>query len=381
MRIAKYISDLLFEYECVVIPGFGGFICNEVPARIDGNQHNFNPPSKKIVFNANLRVNDGLLVNHIAASENISYSEARLRVESFVRKCDTALEYGKRVNFHKIGCIFKNAYNQAEFEPDTSQNFNADAFGLSAFISPPIRRDNNLRINKKFHDRKASTSTSKSKNKIKQEKEPRYISISLMPVLIIAVTSALFFFYFSTVKELYLQYGSSVPFFYSSDNFVINNLDKIPYRSISTTDLREENSEIVEQPEAQKEVSLQQKEASLAGLTATEQNNVKIVEEKPMLARIESAGISLSDLTGSSTPEKQEPKKYFIIAGSFQDEENAQKLVDRLRAKGYGAQIVDKNKYDMYRVSFEGFIRKQEAEEALAAIRNEENPSAWLYKK
>ena len=77
MKIAKYIADLLFEYECIVIPGFGGLITKEIPAQIHPVQHHFIPPSKEIVFNVHLKTNDGLLVNHIARQENLTYIEAK----------------------------------------------------------------------------------------------------------------------------------------------------------------------------------------------------------------------------------------------------------------------------------------------------------------
>ena len=103
MKIARYIGDLLFEYECIVIPGFGGFITKEVPAKIHPVQNHFIPPSKEIVFNVHLKANDGLLINHIARSEKINYTEAKMRLENFVERCEAALKNGKSV---KIFCRF-----------------------------------------------------------------------------------------------------------------------------------------------------------------------------------------------------------------------------------------------------------------------------------
>lgn len=77
MKIAHYIADLLFEHECVVIPGLGGFITKDHPASIHPLKHQFKPPSREIVFNPHLRTNDGLLLSLIAQSENLSYQDAK----------------------------------------------------------------------------------------------------------------------------------------------------------------------------------------------------------------------------------------------------------------------------------------------------------------
>ena len=54
MKIEEYISDLLFEHDCVIVPDFGGFVCNYGPAAIDPAKHLFEPPAKRILFNKGL---------------------------------------------------------------------------------------------------------------------------------------------------------------------------------------------------------------------------------------------------------------------------------------------------------------------------------------
>ena len=82
-KFIEYISDLLFLHDCVIIPDFGGFICNYKSAYIDENSGIICPPTKDILFNRNLIHNDGLLVNWIAAKENISYDRATKQLMLF----------------------------------------------------------------------------------------------------------------------------------------------------------------------------------------------------------------------------------------------------------------------------------------------------------
>ena len=83
-KVDKHISELLYQHDCVIVPEFGGFVANYCSAKIHPTQHTFTPPSKSIVFNSNLKNNDGLLANHIALAENTNYPEANARLHSAI---------------------------------------------------------------------------------------------------------------------------------------------------------------------------------------------------------------------------------------------------------------------------------------------------------
>ena len=73
MTLANYISDLLYRYECVIVPNFGGFVTNNKSAKIDSANQVLQPPYKQITFNSHLKNNDGLLANYIASIDKIDY--------------------------------------------------------------------------------------------------------------------------------------------------------------------------------------------------------------------------------------------------------------------------------------------------------------------
>ena len=64
--VEYYISELLFLHDCVIIPNFGGFVGNPKSAKLNKITGVLSPPSKQILFNANLKTNDGLLITHIS---------------------------------------------------------------------------------------------------------------------------------------------------------------------------------------------------------------------------------------------------------------------------------------------------------------------------
>ena len=82
MKIEQCISELLYRYDCVIVPGLGGFVANYKSATIQPIQNTFSPPSKSISFNKNLNNNDGLLANFIAQQEAFGFDDASKKIES-----------------------------------------------------------------------------------------------------------------------------------------------------------------------------------------------------------------------------------------------------------------------------------------------------------
>src|SRR5690606_22285228 len=141
MQLSQYISDLLYRYECVIIPGFGAFLTRYKSAWIDEKSHTFYPPSKVVSFNKQLQANDGLLANYVASVEKCSYEVALQRIRNFTAKTAKELQEGQKVDFKNIGAFSLNHEKSIQFEPVQHQNFSASAFGLATFVSPSINRE------------------------------------------------------------------------------------------------------------------------------------------------------------------------------------------------------------------------------------------------
>ena len=138
MKLAAYINDLLYRYDCVIVPNFGGFITNRIGAKIK-NTHTFYPPTKQISFNSHLKHNDGLLINYIAKAENISFEASLAHVNSIVKSWQTQLE-SSVLKIPSVGNLRLNQENQFVFEPETSVNYLTDSFGMESFESSTIHR-------------------------------------------------------------------------------------------------------------------------------------------------------------------------------------------------------------------------------------------------
>ena len=141
MRLATYINDLLYRYECVIIPGFGAFLTQYQSARIDDSSHTFYPPGKTVSFNRQLQTNDGLLANYVASVENCDYEAALQQIRNFTGKIALQLSEREVVSLKNVGEFYLNDEDSVQFIPSDKENFSPISFGLSSFSSPRISRE------------------------------------------------------------------------------------------------------------------------------------------------------------------------------------------------------------------------------------------------
>ncbi|MCK6608145.1 MAG: SPOR domain-containing protein, partial [Flavobacterium sp.] len=141
MQIEKYISDLLYRYQCVTVPGFGAFLTETVSAHVTGSASSFFPPKKVVSFNANVKNNDGLLANHVALQEKMSYELAVIKIGDVVNEWTYLLQNRNRVMLKNIGEISVNNEMNWVFEPANTVNYLTASFGLTPFVSPEITRE------------------------------------------------------------------------------------------------------------------------------------------------------------------------------------------------------------------------------------------------
>ena len=141
MQIEKHISDLLYRYQCVTVPGFGAFLTETVSAHVTGSTSSFFPPKKVVSFNANVKNNDGLLANHVALQEKMSYELAVIKIGDVVNEWTYLLQNRNRVVLKNIGEISVNNEMNWVFEPANTVNYLTDSFGLTPFVSPEITRE------------------------------------------------------------------------------------------------------------------------------------------------------------------------------------------------------------------------------------------------
>ena len=141
MKIEQYISQLLFRYQCVTVPGFGAFLTEFQSAQLDENSHLFYPPKKMVSFNPFIKNNDGLLANHLAQAEKISYEIAVNSIQNEVSHWKTKIQEFGNISLKNVGDFSLNSENNIVFVPIDQINYLTASFGLSSFVSPAVKRE------------------------------------------------------------------------------------------------------------------------------------------------------------------------------------------------------------------------------------------------
>jgi len=139
MNLDKYIEDLLYRNECVVIPNFGAFITSVNSANLN-NEGVLTPPSKLISFNKKIKKNDGVLANYIAELNDISFDEAMKLIKLNVSNFNNDILNRKDIVFSKVGVISINE-ELTEFVSYSNINYLKDSYGLSSVSSSFIKRN------------------------------------------------------------------------------------------------------------------------------------------------------------------------------------------------------------------------------------------------
>lgn len=141
MNIQPHIAQLLYRYQCVTVPGFGAFLTEIQSAQIIESAATFSPPKKIISFNVHLQNNDGLLANHIAKIEKTSYEYAVSAIQNEVFNWKKTLQETGLFSIKNLGDFSLNADTNLVFTPYDQTNYLTNSFGLSAFVSPLIKRE------------------------------------------------------------------------------------------------------------------------------------------------------------------------------------------------------------------------------------------------
>ncbi len=310
--IAHYISNLLYLHDCVIIPGFGGFVGKKKSAYIHPVSGIIYPPSKALLFNKNLSENDGLLATHVSKEEGIDLYEVSILIEEFVQKIQNELAERSAFKLQKIGTFSKGKEGNISFMQDNSYNYNLASFGMQA-------NHKSKKVERTIKNRKKPVvKPIKDKDFTKTLTRAAAIFIPLVGLSLIGITQE------EKINTIYAQMANLNPF----TNTV-------------------ETEVVVEQ--------------------------IEITTEAPIIEIIKP--VEAEEIVNPVIPQQH---TYYIIAGAFAEQKNANKLLEKLKRWNYNASIVEGG--NLMRISYNSFSNKEDALLALAEIRKENN-SAWLLTK
>jgi hypothetical protein len=179
MKIGLYISELLQDYDCVVFPGLGAFIVHAVEAQFDQFNRMIYPPSREIRFNAEIKMNDGILLIHFAHKHQITSSKAYKEIENLCNEINYRLDHGETIVLEGLGNIKRNE-GKIIFEAIPDIEKMPESFGLE-----PVE----LKVYD-YVDKKPSPAMVVTKSDFPSGRKPKRKNLywlSLIPVLVAAI--------------------------------------------------------------------------------------------------------------------------------------------------------------------------------------------------
>ena len=380
--IIKYLSELLYDNECVIIAGFGAFISKRHSAVIDYTNNRFTPPYKEIVFNNKLVTDDGMLADFICRKEHVSTEVAIEKIQSFVNQTMAVLEVNSNMEFADFGKITVDFKGDYIFSQKEGLNLLADSYGMDVFNCNAIYRTETYQDIKERIAVEQKQKNTEYTVALESVEEPKHVASS-KPTLFrsLAYTVIAFVLLFMinwSTDKTDSNLASWNPFLYSSPNeFLIKTLKLHDFKISEPQNIDAEETEILTEMKAEVAVETEVvaveettavEEFVIAETTAVEENvvaeEVVLMEEQPV-SEIQ-IPVAL-------------PLHYFIVGGSFQTETSAEKCLDNIKKQGFeNASTLDKNEKGYIRVYYESFAEKQEALGRLETIRRDYNESAWL---
>lgn len=315
MQLEHYITDLLYRYNCVVVPGFGAFLTQKKSAVIHKGTNTFYPPVKTVSFNRQLMANDGLLVSYAAEAQKVSFDEMFQKIEEEVSYWKSQLEKGERLKLADIGSLWSSTEGKIQFEPEGSVNYLTASFGMSSFVAIPVTREVLKAEVRELEEKIPFTFTKDNRETWNFKPYLKYAAIALL-ALTVGVAG-------------YQVYDTNL------------------------------NNQQLAREEAQSQVSKRIQEATFFDAEPLEFPTLTLKTTRKGIVRASGQ------------------KVHHIIAGAFRYRTNADKKIEQLKNRGFNPSYIGTNPFGLHMVAYDSFTDAELALEALREIKRTQK-DAWL---
>ena len=369
-NLAKHIELLLRDNDCVILPGFGGFIAHAVPAYYVSEEHLYYPPSRSISFNTSITMNDGLLAQSYMRSYNVDYAQAVYLIDVAIEKLRDTLDEEGSVTIPRIGTIKQDIHQTVQFVAEPAGISSPLHFGLGTFAISTLAQLQVL----------PGTEVPKKEAIITQTARTIDLHIQKRALRQIVSTAAIFLLLLMAA----LPVGDLKPTDIAS--LQLTNIVSDPMACVPT------DFEVVAIEEAQDEQEAIEVIESGTDIENTIVPTIEVAEESIIeeTDTVVASGIIVEAPaeTITNTPvATTEPeilqstantKTYHIIVASLPSKRGADEVIDGYVAKGYQqASLVERD--NRVRISLMQFADKDEANNYLKTLReNDAFNNAWI---
>lgn len=340
VNLEKHIEKLMLYNDCVIIPGFGGFVAHHVSASYDATRGVFLPPRRMIGFNQQLKINDSLLAQSYIETYQMSYPDAIRQIERETDEMRQILSEKDNYLFPGIGELTLNTEGHIEFKP-----FDA---GL---MTPELYGFGRVEISKLHRQAKAETLITNDDFADESEKKKEKtitIKVTTLRNTVAACAAAVAL----VIMPMQLhRFGDHINV--ASPFSGMSLLKKMMPKSVVTNDVMSKDNKLV------------------TPKTYIPKTKAQLQKESMATESSEPANVAPSQSV------KQEAGKYCIVLASRVSKKNAEAFVQSLHGNGFkAARVLDgKN----IKVVYGAYQDKTAAQEALRNLStNKDFKDGWV---
>ena len=321
IELERHIEKLLLGSDCVVVPGFGGFMAHHIEAHYDETDCSFIPPRRTLGFNPKLKINDSLLAHSYIDAYDLSYPEAMSRIEQDIEILRQQLSTQGYYELHGIGTLSINTEGNTNFTPCEAGVLTPEFYGLCSFEMKPIKIEHieqlplppeektNLLVHTPTESLDSAKNTTGSSipsvlsiGEIDEEEEVKTISIRVAWLRnAVAIAAAVLAFFLITT-----------PVSNSIDNTA--TMGSVSLAAIADTQ------------------SSQPKVESPINITPSPKSDIKV--PSPEAEKAKSIASPSEEHSTTNTPRSMHPS-YVVVLASHVARANAESFVEQLHQQGY----------------------------------------------
>lgn len=378
MELSTHIKHLLHSNNCVIVPNLGGFVCAHQKLEFNIHTGLIHPPRKTVTFNQNLNNNDDLLANHIANKENIGYAQALENINAWVSNLNKKLQNGETINIDGLGSFSLTNDKKVLFVPFANANFLTSSYGLETVL-----------LNKKI-----AVATKKEKTVIPPTPIKETVTQKPVEKIIVAPIESydaediklpappippqrkprktlgrlrrIFTVMFTLLFFLAL--------FISQDYFYHYKMEQGNRQNFKRKNNNTHQPKSTKAPVFESEEILDNKDYSTENTGENTSNNYTEGDNS-----LENSTVTQPSVETSIVETAKTDSVFYIIAGAFSSESNAQDLLNELNQDGFAPEIIKTQGSSLYRVGYQRYPSRNKAQGNLNSVRNKtQNFAAWV---
>lgn len=379
ITLSRHIELLLLEHDCVIVPGLGGFIANHMDAHYDQEgDRTFLPPYRTVVYNQQLQINDGLLVQSYMAAYDASYPAAYLQMEKEITQATDTLEMTGEYIIENVGILRKGIGSNISFTATTAGLTTPSLFGLDQFEMPSLESiiaqrqaqslinqqsiyvaedERNNETKQEFEPDHSETTHDDTDNELKKDRKEVVIKVNRRWIdLGISAAAAIILFFclsYSAMKEVATETDT-----------VIAALCPLPGKIAPTTETEAKDNDIA--TNLYKDKREHKAQPTTADLTAAKDAEASKAE---------------ASKAETGAPQKAQSPRYTIVLASYVGRTNAEIFIKNLAAKGYAkAEFTKTGKVN--RIIYSAYQTEAEAQSELSRLKGScaEFADSWILK-